>query len=103
MTNWPEEYRVAATAWVEADALARLYDETKTAELARRKTLLGDMPDSKAERIVKASQEWMHFINKMVDAKTVANKAKVALTTLEMAYWMAQNADATARAERRMY
>lgn len=97
-----EQYRVLAEEWVEADALARLYEETKSNELSRLKSILGDMPDSRAERIVRATPEWSAWTNKMIDARTAANRAKVRLKVLEMRYFEHQSANATARAEMRL-
>jgi hypothetical protein len=37
---------------------------------------LGDMPVSKAEQQVKASEFWSDYIKRMVNTKTQANKAK---------------------------
>lgn len=104
MSNMPfsEQYRVIAEEWVDKDAAARLYDETKSAELARLKSLFGDIPDSRAERLVKSGPEWAAYIKKVVDSKTEANRARVRLKVLEMRYWEYQAANATARAEMRM-
>ena len=97
-----EQYRVAGKDWVEKDAAARMLEETKTAVLAQRKAALGDIPDSHAEKQVKASPEWMDFLEKMVDAKTAANLAKIKLEYIRMKNFEWQSANATARAERRM-
>ena len=48
-----EQYRLAAQEWVEMDAAARMLEEGKTTYLAQQKASHGDIPDSKAERIVK--------------------------------------------------
>lgn len=97
-----EEYRIAAKAWVDLDGAARLLEETKTAVLSQRMRQLGDMPVSKAEQIVKASPEWMDFIQKMCKARTDANLAKVRLEWVRMKFSEWQAMDATARAEMRL-
>lgn len=104
MSNQPysEQYRLLAEDWVDKDAAARLYEEIKSIELARRKSLLNDMTDAKADRIVRASPEWSEYIQRMVDSKTEANKAKLKLKVLEMRYYEHQSQNATARAEMRM-
>jgi hypothetical protein len=96
-----EQYRIAAKQWVELDAAARLLEETKTAVLAERKTALGDMPDSRAERIVRASPRWAEFVKTMVDARTAANLARVKMKWLEICIGEWTSADANQRAERR--
>lgn len=97
-----EIYREAALDWVDKDAAARMLEECKTAFLEKKKTELGDMPDSHAERIVKASEEWRDYIKKMVNAKTAANRARVQLNYIEMKGWENRSAEATKRAEMRM-
>lgn len=97
-----EEYRLAAKAWVDLDGAARLMEETKTAVLSQRMRQLGDMPVSKAELIVKASPEWLDFIEKMCKARTSANLAKVKLEWVRMKFSEWQAMDATHRAEMRL-
>lgn len=103
-TNLPpsEQYRIAAKQWVELDGAARMLEETKTAVLAQRKRALGDMPDSHAEKEVKASEEWADFIKHMVDARTAANLAKVKMewTRMRFSEWL--SLDATKRAEMKL-
>lgn len=97
-----ERFRIVAKAWVDADAAARLLEETKTAVLAQRMKALGDIPAAHAEREVKASAEWADFIEKMVSARTQANLKKVQLEFLRMQFSEHQSFEATQRAEMRM-
>ena len=97
-----EIYREAALDWVDKDAAARMLEECKSAFLEKKKTDLGEMPDSHAERIVKASEEWRDYIKKMVNAKTAANRAKVQLNYIEMKGWEVRSVEATKRAEMRL-
>lgn len=97
-----EQYRLAAVDWVNMDAAARMLEEGKTTYLAQQKAALGDIPDSKAERIVKSSPQWSDYIKKMVNAKTAANRQKVELDYLRMRHMEATSAEATQRAERRL-
>jgi len=97
-----EQFRLAAKAWVEADAAASLLEETKSAVLSERMTALGDMPVSRAEMTVKASPEWREFIESMVKTRQAANLAKVKVEWLRMRFSEQQSFEATARAERRM-
>ena len=53
-----ERYRLAAKQWARLDGAASLLEELKTAFLSKRKLALGDMPDNKAEKQVRASVEW---------------------------------------------
>ena len=97
-----EQYRLAAQEWVAMDAAARMLEEGKTTYLAQQKAALGDMPDSKAERIVKSSPQWADYIKKMVNAKTAANRQKVELDYLKMRHMENTSAEANARSERKL-
>lgn len=97
-----EEYRIAAKEWVEAEKTAALYEETKTSVLSQMMMKLGEMPVSKAEMRVKASDDWREFIEKMVDARAQANLARVRMKWTELRFAEWQSADANARRERQM-
>lgn len=97
-----EQYRLAAREWVEIDAAARMLEEGKTTYLAQRKAALGEMPDSKAEKLVKASPEWADYIKKMVNAKTAANRQRVELDFLKMRHMERTSEEANNRAERKL-
>ena len=97
-----EQYRTAALRWADLDNAARMLEEGKTTYLAQRKAALGDMPDSHAEKTVKASSEWADYIKKMVKAKTQANIAKIELEYIRMKFSEWQSAEANARSERRL-
>lgn len=97
-----EQFRLCAKRWVELDSAASLLEETKSAVLAQRMTALGDMPVSRAEMQVKASQEWGDFITRMVRAREAANLAKVKLEWLRMQFSERQSIEATRRAEMKL-
>lgn len=104
MTDRPisEEYRIIAKKWNDHDAAANLLEETKSAVLSEKMIALGDMPVSRAEMTVKASQEWRDHIEAMVDARKQANVLKCQLEYIRMRFSEQQSAEATARAERKM-
>lgn len=97
-----ERYRLAALEWAELDSAARMLEEGKTTYLAQQKALLGDIPDSHAEKQVKAGEPWSNYIKTMVRAKTAANKARVEVDYLKMKFQEWISADANARVERKM-
>lgn len=97
-----ERYRIAAKEWVQLDHAARLMEETKSAVLSQQMAVLGDIPVGKAEKIVKASDDWHKFIQSMVEARTSANLKKVELEWLKMRFSEQQSKEATERAERRL-
>jgi hypothetical protein len=97
-----EQYRLAARDWVDMDAAARMLDEGKTTYLAQQKAKLGDVPDSKAERMVKSSPEWADYIKKMVNTKTAANRQRVELDYFKMLHMERTSAEANSRSERKL-
>ena len=97
-----EQFRIVAKGWAQKNAAAQLLSETKTAVLAQMISRHGDIPHNKAERLVKASEEWHDFIQKMVEAQEAANMAKVQMEYIRMQFNEWQSKEATARAERRL-
>lgn len=97
-----EQYRLAAKDWVEKDKAANLLEEAKSAVLSQRMNALGDIPVSHAERTVKGSTEWAEYLERMVNARTEANLAKVKLEWLRMRFWEWNGAEASKRAEMKL-
>lgn len=104
MSNQPlsEQFRLVAKEWVAADAAANLLEETKTAVLSQRMMALGDMPVSRAEMQVKASDDWMDYLKNMVRAREVANELKLKLEWMRMRHFDRQSEEATKRAEMKL-
>lgn len=101
-----EQWRIAAKAWVEAEAAAQLLEDLKTTSLEQMKQSLieqeGDMPDSHAERRVKSRPDWEKYIRDMVAARKEANLCKVKLDWLKMRFAEWTSRDANSRAEMRL-
>jgi|SRR5581483_990394 len=102
MTSLSEQFRLAAKDWVDKEYAASVLEETKSAVLSQRMAELGDVPVSHAERDVKASKEWAHWIKSMVEARKEANLAKVRMEWIRMRFSEQQSAEATARAEMKL-
>lgn len=104
MSNLPisEEYRIVAKQWVDAEAAASLLEDTKSAVLAQKMAALGDMPVSKAEMQVKASDDWYEFVDSVVEARKKANLLKVQLEYIRMRSGEWQSMEASKRAEMRL-
>lgn len=102
--EWPfsEQFRIVGKKWVDADAAARLYEETKSAVLAKKKKDLGDIPDNRAETEVKASEEWFEFVTSGVNSKTKANLLKIQLEYIRVKIFEETNKDANLRHEARL-
>jgi hypothetical protein len=97
-----EQFRLCAKSWVEADAAATLLEETKSAVLSQKMAALGDMPVSRAEMQVKASEEWKDHVTRMVKAREQANLLKVKMEWLRMRHSEQQSFEATKRAEMKL-
>lgn len=97
-----EQFRLAAKAWVEADRIANLLEETKSANLSQMMMKHESLPVSRAEMIVKASPEWKEFLERMVDARAEANLCKVRKEYVQMRFSEWQSTNANLRDERRM-
>ena len=97
-----EQYRIAAKEWAAADNAARMLEESKTAVLSQRIKALGDIPHNRAERDVKASEEWQEYITSMVNERGRANLLKVKLEYIRMKFQEWSSANADKRAEMRL-
>ena len=102
-TDWAQEYRITAEKWVDLEAAADLLEQTKSSVLAERMAMLGDMPVSRAENMVKATPEWRDHVEEIVNARKAANLARVEMEFARMRFQQQQSSEATARAEARLY
>lgn len=101
-----EQFRLAARDWVDKESAAQIREDLRSTTLEQWKQELieteGEMPDSHAERRVKAWGKWEEYIREMVEARKEANLAKVKLEWIRMRFSEWQAKDATARAEMRL-
>lgn len=97
-----EQYRREAEKWVAADSAANLLEDSKSAVLAKMMAARGDMPVSKAEMQVKASDEWMSYVTKTVKAREHASLLKVQCEFIRMRFSEMQSENANRRAEMRL-
>ena len=101
-----EQFRIVARQHVEVDGAASLMEELKTATLEQMKTKLiaekGDMPDNKAERLVKSSEDWQNYIREMVALRTRASKLKAQREYLRMKERERDSSEWAQRTERKM-
>lgn len=99
---WSEQYRVVAKQWVDAEAAASLLEDTKSAVLAEKMLALGDMPVSRAEMTVKASQAWRDELLSISTHRQAANRFKVQMEYIRMKFMEWQSENATKRVEMRL-
>lgn len=99
---WSEIFREAADDWCDKEAAAQLLEDTKSSIMAQNQAMLGDVAVNRAEQIVKAQPEWVEHITKIVEARKVANMAKMNLEYIRMKFTEWNNEEANHRAEARL-
>ena len=86
-----EVYQEAYERFIALDAQARMLEETKSIFFNQLCTdMAGDIPGisvAKVEQKVRASDRYEQVVRKMVDSRTEANKAKVAVEVARMKFW----------------
>lgn len=97
-----EIYLEAAEDWTDKEAAASLLEETKSAVMAQRQAVLGDIPVNRAEQTVKASPDWHEYLGKIVEARRIANLAKVKLEYFRMKHMEWTNHEANNRVGSRL-
>lgn len=97
-----EQFRLAAEDWVEKEAAASLLEDSKSSVMAQRQAALGEMAVNKAEQIVKASPEWVEYVEQTVEARKQANFAKVKMEWCRMRFQQEMSEQANSRAEARL-
>lgn len=97
-----ELFRVAAKEWVEADKLANLAEELKSAKLSEMILRDATLSINRAEAQAKASTEWREYIDDMVSKRSAANLARVKVEWLRMRERELDRADWAQRTERKM-
>lgn len=104
MINQPlsEQYRLAGLHWADCEAAAQVLEDCKSAMLAEWQAELGDMPVNRAEQTVKASPRWKNYVTQIVEARRVANIAKIELEYIRMRANEWNNENANRRAEMRL-
>lgn len=97
-----EQYAEIGAQWVDADAAAEILEQTKSAFLSQKMLLYAGQPLNRSEAMVKASAEWVDYIDKAVKARKRANLLKVQMETLRMRHreWVGE--DANRRVEARL-
>lgn len=101
-TPWSEQYHAAARDWVEKEAAADLLEQSKSAVMAQRQSMLGEMPINRAEQYVKSSPEWQEYIEKTVGARKEANFAKVKMEYMRMKFQESMSNEANQRTEAKL-
>lgn len=104
MDNRPfsEQFATAGKEWAEKESAASLLEDSKSAVMAQRQAMLGDLPVNRAEQIVKASPDWLEYIERTVEARREANHAKVHMEFLRMRFQEFMSTEANQRTEAKL-
>jgi hypothetical protein len=97
-----EIYLEAAEDWADKEAAAQLLEDTKSAVMAQKVGQCGDIPVNRAEQIVKSTSDWREYVTKVVEARKVANLAKVKLEYIRMRHMEWVNHESNNRAGSRL-
>lgn len=97
-----EEFRLAGEDWAKKEAEANFMEETKSALMAQRQSMLGDIAVNKAEQMVKASRDWMDYLTKIATARKEANFAKIKMEAAKLRFYEMQTREANSRTEARL-
>lgn len=100
-----EQFRIAALEWTDAEAAASLLEDTKSAvmsEMMGKAMAEGAKSIAAAEQAVKSTQEWRDHVTSIIEARQVANRAKVEVEYIKMRFQEHMSQEANARIEVRL-
>ena len=90
----------AGNDWADKKAAAELLEETKRSVLSKAKMELGkDKSDAAAETLALCSQEYREHVRSMVEARRLADRAKVLYDNLNVLMELRRSEQATRRVE----
>ncbi len=90
----------AGDDWADKKAAAELLEETKKSVLSKVKTELGkDKSDAASETLALCSQEYREHVRSMVEARRLADRARVLYDNLNTLMELRRSEQATRRAE----
>jgi hypothetical protein len=88
--------------WADKDAAANLLEETKKSVLARIKNETESKSDAARETVALAHPDYRAHVDSMVEARRVANRAKVRYDSARVLAEMRRSEESTRRAEMTM-
>lgn len=88
--------------WADKDAAANLLEETKKSVLSKIKNETDAKSDASKETIALCHPEYLKHIETMVEARRIANKAKVRYDSAKTLAEMRRSEESTRRAEMTM-
>ena len=97
-----EQYYEASIEWADLDAAASLLESTKSAVLSQKVLAMGDMAINRAEAQVKADPSWIGHLEKIIEARRLANHAFAKREYIRMLAMEQHSAQATERTAARI-
>lgn len=97
-----ERFRLAAEQWADLENAAQLLEDTKSLVMAQKQAQCGDVPVNRAEQMIKASPDWLRYVESIVEARKKANMAKITMEYEKMRFHENQGREANVRAELRL-
>lgn len=99
-----ERFRLVAKAWVDADAAARLLEDTRSSVFSKAvlKMQMTAASNAQAEHMARASDEYQEHLTAAAKARDLANLRKVQMEYVWMQFTEWQMATAASRDEKRM-
>ena len=85
--------------WADKDAAANTFEEHKKSVLAKLKNESGEKSDAAKETIALCHTDYLEHITMMVEARRVANRAKVRYDSAKTLAEMRRSEESTRRAE----
>lgn len=98
-----EKFRLAGESWADKESAASLLEETRKAVRSQIMTAFGDMSVNKAEMLAEADPAYSEHLHKMVEARRIANTAKVNYDAIRVWVDMVRSAEASKRAEQQFH
>lgn len=93
------DFLQAGTEWSDLDAAATLLEETKHSVLSECKLLSAEKSDAARETEARASGRYQQFVTEMVEARRLANRAKVRMEGVRLLAEMRRTEESSRRAE----
>ncbi len=97
-----EQYAHVAEEWAELNSAASLLEDCAGAVFSQLALKQEASSNARAELLAKASDEWLAYQTKKVEARKKANLVKVQMEFLRMRFWEAQSDAANNRTQAKL-
>ena len=98
-----EKWRLAAAEWLDAQEAADILRECKNDTFAEIKSGIDAKTEAERDRLARVSSEWRDYRKKMLDAEAHARRLKLRVKYADMVFDAKRTEAANARSERGKY